>query len=215
MRGVSDSAHPYENCRQPQALHTFCAFHSPKPRGVSGSVHPHDGNRRPSQALCTPPSRKLWGVSGSAQPHDENCRPSQALCTPHPRSLWGVSDSGHPHAEIADSLRLWAFSVFSIHQNWGTSQALCTPMMKTADSLRLCAPPLHENCGASQAACTPYHKVADSLRLWALSVLSTHPNWGDVSGSLHPRDGNCRPSQALCTRPSTKTAGRLRLCAAP
>ena len=34
-------------------------------------------------------------------------------------------------------------------------------------------PQPHTNCGTSQALCTPQHKIADSLRLWALSVLST------------------------------------------
>ena len=33
------------------------------------------------------------------------------------------------------------------HENGGTSQAVCTPMMKIADSFRLCAPALTENAG--------------------------------------------------------------------
>ena len=80
------------------------------------------------------------------------------------------------------------------------------PMMKIADSLRLCAPPPHENCGtlsgsvhphdensrhsqalstrtaekrgASQAACMPMMKIADSLRLLALFAHAIHENCG-------------------------------------
>ena len=115
----------------------------------------------------------------------------------------------------------------STHQNCGTSQALCTRMVKIADTLRLCAPPLRENCGTSKARCTPmvkivdslrlcaplsrslrgvsgsarpHHKITDSLGLWALSVHSIHQN--------------CGASQALRT-PMMKIADRLRLCAPP
>ena len=149
---------------------------------------------------------------------------------PSSRKLRDASGCLHPHHEIADSSRLWARSVLSIHQHCGVSQALCTPMMKIADSLRLCAPPSrklgdvsgfvhphmkmadslrlraffcahHSRTLRGVSGCLhPHHKVADSLRLWAFSVLRSHQNWG--------------MSQALCT-PIMKIADRLRLCASP
>ena len=69
-------------------------------------------------------------------------RPASGSVHPPPHENWGdVSGSLHPHHKIADSLRLWALSVHSTRQTCGTSQALCMPMMKIADSLKLCAPP--------------------------------------------------------------------------
>ena len=44
------------------------------------------------------------------------------------------------------------------HENCGTSQAFCTPMMKSCDCRRLSAFSEHSapgNCGTSQALCTP------------------------------------------------------------
>ena len=116
----------------------------------------------------------------------------------------------------------------STHENWGTSQARCTPMMQIADSLRLCAPPPSRKLWDASGCVRLQHKVADRLRLWALSVLSTHQNCGtsqalwtpmmkiadslrlcappsrklwDVSGSVHPHNERCRLSQALSTPP--------------
>ena len=73
--------------------------------------------------------------------------------------------SAPPVMQFADSLRLCALFVHSTHENCGASQALCTPMMKLADRLGLCAPPSRKMSGASQALCTPMMKIADSLRL--------------------------------------------------
>ena len=177
--------------------------------GVSGCLHPHHKiadslrlwalsvlsiheNCGTSQALCTP-MMKSPRVSGFERSAHENCGASQAVCSPmmkiagslrlvrpSSRKLWGVSGCLHPHHEIAYSLRLWARSVLSSHQNCGKSQARCTPMMKIADSLRLCAPPHtkigdvsgsvqphDENCLPSQALCTPFTKIGGRLRLCA------------------------------------------------
>ena len=71
------------------------------------------------------------------------------------------------------------------HQKCGTSQALRTPMIKLAERLRPCAPPPHEKGGASQALCTPMMKIADCRRLSALFVHTTHETCGTL--------------QALCT----------------
>ena len=148
-------APPSYNRRQSKALGTCCASQSPKLQDVSGFLQPHDEKSRQSQARCTSP-RENWGdVSGSVQPHDASCRQSQALRAPPSRKLRDVSGCLHPHHKFADSLRLWAFSVLSNHQKCGASQALCTPVMKIAGRLRLCAPSLHENCGVPQALCTP------------------------------------------------------------
>ena len=75
------------------------------------------------------------------------------------------------------------------HENGGTSQAFCTPMMRIGDSFRLLAlfvHPIHENCGTSQAVC---------MRMMFLPT---------VSGCLH-----------FLSTPFTKIAGRLRLLAPP
>ena len=75
------------------------------------------------------------------------------------------------------------------HENGGTSQAFCTPMMRIGDSFRLFAlfvHPTHENCGTSQAVC---------MRMMFLPT---------VSGCLH-----------FLSTPFTKIAGRLRLPAPP
>ena len=179
---------PHTNCGTSQALCSpmmkfadslrLCAPPSRKLGDVSGSAHPHDENCRQPQALCAP--------------HDENCRQAQALSTP-PHENWGtsqaactpivksptVSGSGHfrcsPLNKSAGRLRRSSTPMMksprvsgfecSAHENCGVSQAVCSPMMKIADSLRLCAPPLHEKWGTSQALCTPIMRIADSLRL--------------------------------------------------
>ena len=48
-----------------------------------------------------------------------------------------------------------------LHKNWRTSQARCTPMMKIADSLRLCAPP-RTKIGGRLRLCAP---AAVSVRI--------------------------------------------------
>ena len=149
----------------------------------------------------------------------------------------------HPHHKIADSRRLWAFSVLCIHQNWRASQALCTPHDENCrQSQALRAPfsrkfgdvsgfvhPHDENCRQSQALCTPFHeilrdvsgclhphhKIVDSLRLWALSVLSIHQKCGTSQAFLHPPMMKIADSLRLGAPPFTKTGGRLRLCAPP
>ena len=127
--------------------------------------------------------------------------------------------------KIADRLRLCA----PPHKNWGSSQALCSPMMKIADSLRLCAPPSRklgdvsgsvqphdENGRQSQALgsfCAlhspklgdvsgflhPHDELVDSLRLSAHFVQSTHENCGASQALCTPHAENCRPSKALST----------------
>ena len=111
LRSLSGSVHPPDDiCRESQALSTFCAFHPRQLRSVSGSLHPHDENCRRAQAL-------------SAAPH-ENSRASQALCTAMMKLPTG---SGSEH-----------FCAFHSSKLRGVSGAL-HPMMKFADSLRLCA----------------------------------------------------------------------------
>ena len=143
--------------------------------------------------------------------------------------------------KIADRLRLWALSVLCIHQNWRTSQALCTPMMKFADSLRLCAPPFTKFV-TSQAVCTPviksptvsgfghflcfpFTKSAGRLRLSAPPRMKSADSLrfceppsrelGDVSGSVHPHDEHCRQVSGSEHPPARKLGGRLRLFAPP
>ena len=101
---------------------------------------------------------------------------------PPATKIAGRSGCLHPHHKIADSLRLWAFFVLSIHQKRGASQALCTLMLKIADRLRLCAPPIQENRRVSQALCSPMMKVADSLRRCAPPP---ERKLGDASGYVH------------------------------
>ena len=115
---------------------------SRKARGVSGGLHRHDASCRQSQALCT----RAHGKRGT----------SQAACTPmmntadslrlhpHSRKVWGVSGGLHRHdANCRQSQALCTRT----HGKRGTSQAVCTAMMKTADSLRLSAPALTESAG--------------------------------------------------------------------
>ena len=129
-------APPSYYCRQSQALGTFCALHSPKARDVSGSLHPHDENCRQSQALSAFPHENWETSQALCAPHDEHCRPFQVLSTPS-AEIGGRLRLFAPHHKIADSFRLWALFVLSIHQKRATSQALCTAMMKIPDSFRL------------------------------------------------------------------------------
>ena len=122
----------------------LCAFLGTTIVGRLRRLAPPSQNRRQSQALgtfCALHTSKLQDVAGFLHPHDENCRQSQALWTPVHENCGNASGCLHPRHEIAYSLRLWQRSVLSAHQNFGASQALCTPMMIVADSLRLCAPP--------------------------------------------------------------------------
>ena len=73
----------------------------------------------------------------------------------------------------------------STYENCGTSQALCTPMMKIADSLTLCAPP----------------RPSRQLR--------------NASRSVHPPDDNCRQSQALRASPHENSGTFQALCTGP
>ena len=181
-----------ENCRQPQALGT--PFHEACGTSqaactpiillptVSGSgrflCSPHTQIGGTSQALCAPmmkiadslrlcapPFTKIWGRLRLCTPPMMKFADSRRLCAPFSRNLRDVSSCLHPHHKIADSLRLWAFSVLRSHQNWGTSQALCTPMMKIADSLRLCEPPRAKLGGWLRFGAPPMMNIADRLRL--------------------------------------------------
>ena len=109
---------------------------------------------------------------------------------PPSRKLWDVSGSVHPRDEIADSLRLRTLFVHSTHENWGTSQALRTPMMKIVDRLRLCAPPARK-LGDVSGSVHPHDEIADSLRLWALFAHSARQNWGTPQA-------RCTPVMKIC-----------------
>ena len=73
-----------------------------------------------------------------------------------------------PMMKIADSLRPFALFVHAIHENCGTSQAVCMPLMnlpRVSGSEHFFGHTTHEKCGASQAACMAMMTIADSLRL--------------------------------------------------
>ena len=140
---------------------------------VSGSVHPHDEHCRHSQALSTPPHGN-WATSQAF------CTPivqsptvsgSGAFCVLQSPKVRDVSGSLHPHDENCRQSQALSTPP---HGNWGTSQAVCTPIIKSPTA-----------SGSGHFRCSPT------------------PTARDVSGSLHPHDENCRQSQALCT-PSRK-----------
>ena len=109
-----------------------------------------------------------------------------------------VSGSLHRHDENCRQSQ--ALSALP-HENWGTSQALCTPHDEHCRPSQALSTPPHGNWGTSQAACAPHHKIADSLRLWGTFCALRSPKLGDVSGSVHPHGENCRQSQALSAPP--------------
>ena len=98
----------------------------------------------PSDMSCN--MMKLPTVSGSAHPHSRKAR--------------GVSGGLHPHAENCRQSQ--ALSTRAPEKR-GASQAACTPMLKTADSLRLAARKLRDASGSAH----PHMKIADGLRLCA------------------------------------------------
>ena len=130
-------------------------------------LHTHATCRIYELDSCTPVSRPTMNYSvmnlpkaqALCTPHHENCGTSQAFCTPRMNlPTASGSDSEHflriPFTKIVGRLRLLSTPMMklptvsgsehllhSIHKSWGTSQALCTPMVKIADSLRLWAPP--------------------------------------------------------------------------
>ena len=112
-------------------------------------------------------------VSGSVSPVQENCGASQAVCTlgtfcaPHSPKLRDVS--GFLHQALCTSPR----------ENWGTSQALCSPVMNIADSLRLCAPP--------------------ARKLWDVSG-SVHPREGDAVSRRIKNTPTLRPFLRVAVR---------------
>ena len=126
-----------------------------------------------------PPSRELGDVSGFVHPRDENCRQSQALCTPPSRKLGHVSGSVHPHNENCRQAQALSTPP---HGKRGTSQAVCTPIIKSptvsgsghflcsavtkiGGRLRLCAPP-DEN--RFLRLCAPFRtEIGGRLRLFA------------------------------------------------
>ena len=143
----------------------------------------------------------------------DRLRLSAPCCPRHSRKWRGVSGGLHRHDENCRQFQVCAHA----HENGGTFQAVCMPVMKIADSLRLSAlfvHTTHENGGTSQAVCTPH---AEHCRQSQALCARAHENCGTsqavcmllmklprVSGSLH----------FLCT-PFTKTAGRLRRFACP
>ena len=102
----------------------------------------------PIQSGQTRPKKKQHKIATKKRQHCHKQSPNISTkkrnnCHTKARSwkLRNVSGSVCPRDEIADSLRLFALFVRSTHENCTTSQALCTHVMKCADSLRLCAPP--------------------------------------------------------------------------
>ena len=109
---------------------------------------------RKSQALCIPPHKNGGTSRAFCTPRDEKRRQSQAVCTfraPHSRKLRHVSGGLHAHDAFADSFRRLALLEHPIHENCRTSQAPCTPMMKTLRQ--------------SQALSSPVTTIAERLRL--------------------------------------------------
>ena len=87
------------------------------------------------------------------RPHDEMCRESQALCA--------------PLMTFADSLRLCALSVRSIHETCRASQALCALVMKlqtVSGSVHFLCTPLTTTAVLS-GFLHPHDEIADTLRL--------------------------------------------------
>ena len=93
----------------------------------------------------------------------------------------------------------------------GTPQARCTPMMKTADSFRLCAPPLHEIWGDVSGSVQPHGEHCRQSQ--ALST-PPHGNWGTSQAGCTPMM-KIADSLRLCAPPFARIGGRLRLCAPP
>ena len=97
-------------------------------------------------------------------------------------------------------------------QTGGTSQALCTPMMKTptvSGFERFLCTPITKRAGAPQALCTPMVK---SPRVSGLER-SAHEACGASQALCSPRMKT--PTVSGCAPPRTKTGGRLRRCAPP
>ena len=76
---------------------------------------------------------------------------------------------------------------------------------------------LRHQAGTSQALCTPGMKVADSLKLFALSGHSTHDNWRTSPGlwARIMKLPTVSGSEHFLRTPCTKLGGRLRLSAPP
>ena len=153
---------------------------------VSGSEHPPHGNWGASQAVCTP-IIKSPTVSGSGH----------FLCSPFTKSA-GRLRLLHRHDENCRQSQ--ALSALP-HENWGTSQALCTPHDEHCRPSQALSTPPHGNWGDVSGCLHPHHKLADSLRLLGTFCALHSLKLGDVSGSLHPHDENCRQLQALSTPP--------------
>ena len=120
-----------------------------------------------------------------------------------------VSGGLHAHDE---SCRQSQAVCTRAHENGGTSQAVCMPTMKIADSLRLSAPALTKMAGRLRR----FHammKIAESLRLSALFVHAAHQNSETSQAVYTPNDENCRPSQALSAPLSRKMRTSQALCA--
>ena len=94
------------------------------------------------------------------------------------------------------------------------------PMLKIADSLRL-----HENCGTSQAVCMPMMKIAESLKLFGSFGHTAPENGGKFHAvcmemmKLQTGSGSEQflrtplPQVAGHDMPMLKIADSLRLCA--
>ena len=138
---VLSAVHPHaHSCQQPQALHTFCALHSPKLRDASGSVHP---------MMKTADSLRLW-----APPHAIR-RQSRALrsSTTFYARLTQFHSFFFP--EFHECLRDFDPCFFKFTNAAGSATArtvnsttvsgsehsVCIPLTKNAGRLKLCAPP--------------------------------------------------------------------------
>ena len=121
--------------------------------------------------------------------------------------------SAPPMMQFADSLRLCALLGHATHENCGTSQAVCMPLMKFPTVSGYVHPRsrkwwgvsggLHahdENCRESQALCAFCERHSRKLR--------------GVSGSVHPHR-KIADSLRLCAPARTKMVGRLRRLACP
>ena len=119
-------------------------------------------------------------VSGPAQPHDELCRQSQALCA-CPHKICGTSQAlCAPMMNVADSHRLSAPHLITFVERL----RLCADPCRNSQALRPPRRPALAPCmlRQSQALRTPMMNCADSLRLCALPLITVADKIGHKIG---------------------------------
>ena len=110
--------------------------------------------------------------------------------------------------------KLWFQFRFGVGFNFGLS--FFSVEVSVSVSITLSARLRHQ-AGTSQALCTPVMKIADNLKLFALSGHSTHDNWRTSPGlwARIMKLPTVSGSEHFLRTPCTKLGGRLRLSAPP